>query len=418
MIKKINRLSARSVATLTKPGRHADGGGLYLTIAASGAKRWTFMYERAGRQREAGLGSANAVPLAKARSVAASFREILAGGGDPIEDRQAERRTHDRRRTFGEVADDVLASKEASWRNAKHRAQWRMTLTHYAAPLRDVPVADIDTQAVLAVLQPIWQTKTVTASRLRGRIEAVLDAARAAGYIGANEANPARWRGHLETLLSKPRKLSGGHHAAMPYADVPAFLARLRERQSTAALALEFLILTAARSGEVLGATWSEIDIDKKIWTVPAARMKASREHRVPLCDRVLTILETLAKVRTGAFIFPGQRPDGSLSGMALVMILRRMKIDATVHGFRSSFRDWAGEETQVAREIAEAALAHVSGDATERAYRRGDALERRRLLMDAWASYCEPAAAGKARKVVPIRTRRNGQTSPGQVGR
>jgi integrase len=264
-----------------------------------------------------------------------------------------------------------------------------MTLETYCAPMWAKPVADIAMADVLEVLQPLWRSRPETASRLRGRIEAVLDAAKAQGFRQGE--NPARWRGHLDKLLPKRQKLTRGHHAAMPYREVPAFMARLRERESISSLALEFAILTAARTGEVLGARWQEIDLAAKVWTVPATRMKAGKEHRVPLSSRALAILERLAKAKTGEFVFPGQKPGHPLSTMALEMVLRRMKIKgATVHGFRSTFRDWSGDETHFPRELAEAALAHVAGDSTERAYRRGDALEKRRALMNAWAQYLE----------------------------
>jgi integrase len=267
-----------------------------------------------------------------------------------------------------------------------------MTLTKYAAPLRKLPVDAIDTAAVLSVLKPIWQAKPETASRFRGRVEQVLDAAKAKGHRTGE--NPARWRGHLDKLLAKRQKLTRGHHAAMAYTELPAFISRLRDRQteSVSALALEFAILTAARSGEVLGMRWDEVDDAAKVWTVPPTRMKAAREHRVPLSARALAILDEAKKARAGAFVFPGSRGGRPLSVMAMEMVLRRMGRDSvTVHGFRSAFRDWAGNETQFAREVAEAALAHVIGDAAERAYRRGDALEKRRALMEAWASYCDP---------------------------
>jgi integrase len=391
VVKKFNALTARTVATLKKPGRHADGGGLYLKVDPGGAKRWTFMWERGGKQREAGLGSIHAVPLAKAREKAASYRAVLDDGGDPIEDRQKARIEKQGKKTFGDVANDLLEDKGPGWRNAKHRAQWRMTLEFYAKPLWGLPVDGIDTAAVLGVLRPIWNSKAETASRLRGRIEAVLDAAKAQG-LRAGE-NPAAWRGNLAHLLPKAAKLSArGNHAAMPYKTVAAFVAKLREREAIAARALEFLILTAARTGEVLNAEWSEFDRENKVWTVPAKRMKATREHRVPLSPRAVEIIESLAQVKTGAFVFPGQRLDKPLSNMALKMVLRRMDIqDATVHGFRSAFRDWCGEETHFPREIAEAALAHVIGDKAERAYRRGDALEKRRALMSEWAVFLSP---------------------------
>ena len=295
--------------------------------------------------------------------------------------------------TFGQCADELLAAKASEWRNEKHKAQWKMTLTEYAKPLRGLPVDEVDTEAVLSVLQPMWQSIPETASRLRARIEAVLDAARAKGHIPRNEANPARWRGHLDKLLPKRQKLMRGHHAALPYQDVPAFMGKLRERDAMAAPALEFLILTAARAGEVLGARWSEIDLEAKVWTVPAARMKSGRQHCVPLSGRALAILAVVAKARSGDFVFPGGRHGSTLSDEAMERVLRGMKVaKATTHGFRSSFRDWAGNETNFAREIAEACLAHAIGNAVEQAYRRGDALEKRRDLMNAWCSFCDPS--------------------------
>lgn len=266
-----------------------------------------------------------------------------------------------------------------------------MTLTRYCEPIRDMPVADVDREAVLSVLKPLWMRAPETGSRLRGRIEAVLDAARARGFIGRNEANPARWRGHLDKLLPKRAKLTRGHHAAMPYADVPPFVAELRQRPATAARALEFCILTAARSGEALAARWHEIDLNQQVWTIPPTRTKAAREHRVPLSERAVAILREMEALRSGDYVFPGQRPGRPLSGMAFEVLLRRAKSPYTAHGFRSSFRDWAGNETHFPRELAEHALAHVIGDKAEQAYRRSDALARRRELMEAWASYCEP---------------------------
>jgi integrase len=398
VVKKINRLSARTVATLTAPGRHSDGGGLYLKIDAGSAKRWTFMWMRAGRQREAGFGSINSVPLAKAREIAASYRAALAEGRDPIEARRAARGEQMGCKTFGEVAKAYLEANEPSWRNEKHRAQWKMTLNVYGKSLSALPVDAVDTAAVLKAIQPIWQSKPETASRLRGRIEAVLDAARVAGDTPSDRLNPARWKGHLDKILPKPNKLARGHHAAMAYTELPQFAGRLREHDSVGALALEFLNLTAARTGEALGAQWSELDLAERLWTISAQRMKAHRPHRVPLPPRAVEIVEGLASLRTGAFVFPGRRLDKPLSNMALEMLLRRMKVGgATVHGFRSAFRDWCGEETHFPREIAEAALAHVTGDKTELAYRRGDALEKRRALMDAWGAYLTPLReAGK----------------------
>jgi integrase len=398
--RKSSKLSARTVAT-AKAGRHGDGGGLYLVVSDSGAKKWVFRFSFGGRVTEMGLGSADRVSLAEARGRAIEARKLVAAGINPIEARREAARAKEGRQTFGQIADALMASKSAEWRSVKHRAQWRMTLEKYAAPLWARPVDEIETADVLGVLTPLWTTRPETASRLRGRIEAVLDAARAKGHIPRNEANPAMWRGHLEMLLPKPGKLTRGHHAAMAYAGVPAFMVRLREREAMASLALQFMILTAARSGEALGARWDEIDLDAKIWTVPPARMKASRQHRVPLAPRASEILEKLGAARLGEFVFPGQRAGKQLSSMAPAMLLRRMGVGVTAHGFRSAFRDWIGDETHFPREVAEAALAHVAGDATELAYRRSDALEKRRELMAAWAAFCEPS---KAENVIPMR--------------
>ncbi len=397
MTRPLNKLTARQVETAMSPGRHSDGGGLYLLVDGRGRRSWVFMFKRNGRQREAGLGSAakGFVSLKVARDKAAEGRALLASGRDPLEEwRKPE---PGKVPAFGAAADDFLAAREGAFRNDKHKAQWRMTLTTYCEPIRDTPVDAVDTEAVLSVLKPLWARAPETASRLRGRIEAVLDAARAMGFIGRNEANPARWRGHLDKLLPKRAKLSRGHHAAMSYADVPAFLAGLRDRPAIAARALEFAILTAARSGEALAACWDEIDLDAKIWAVPAARTKAAREHRVPLSDRAVAILHEMEAGRTSDFVFPGQRVGRPLSGMAFEMLLRRIGSPFTAHGFRSSFRDWAGNETHFPREIAEHALAHVIGDKAEQAYRRDDALNRRRELMDEWARFCGGA------KVLPF---------------
>ncbi len=389
MPRAIHRLSARAAETISKLGRHADGGGLYLSISNGGRRRWVFLYTWRGKIREAGLGTAGkgGVSLKDARDKAAQGRRWVKEGVDPIA-----RWTSSESKeipTFGKVADDFLEARGAEWRNPKHKAQWAMTLTSYCEPIRNMPVTDIDTEAVLSVLKPLWTRTPETASRLRGRIEAVLDAARARGFIGHNEANPARWRGHLDKLLPKRAKLTRGHHAAMPYPEVSMFVAELRQRPATAARALEFCVLNASRSGEALAARWEEMNLDQKVWTIPPARTKAAREHRVPLCERALAILEEMGTVRAGDYVFPGQRPGRPLSGMAFEMLLRRSNSPYTAHGFRSSFRDWAGNETHFPRELAEHALAHVIGDKAEQAYRRSDALARRRELMEAWARLC-----------------------------
>ncbi|WP_244430893.1 site-specific integrase [Methylocystis sp. ATCC 49242] len=390
------RLNARKVSTAA-PGEYADGGGLYLRVAESGSRTWVYRFSWQGRRPEMGLGAvADGVGLADARAARDEARKLVRAGINPIEARRDAKRAGEKNKTFGAVADDFVAAKSPQWRNEKHLAQWAMTLEKYAAPIRHKPVDEITTEDVLTVLQPLWATRPETASRLRGRIESVLDAAKALGLREGE--NPARWRGHLSHLLPKRQKLARGHHAAMPYAEVPAFVRRLREHRSASALALEFCILTAARTGEVIGAQWGEIDMAGKVWTVPAARMKAARPHRIPLSGRATAILEKLHVIRFSEYVFPGQRRGKPLSNMAMEMVLRRMCVeDATVHGFRSAFRDWAGNETHFPREIVEAALAHVVGDKAEQAYRRGDALEKRRALMDAWSAFCEAKEAGGA---------------------
>ena len=397
-------LTARKVET-AKPGKYGDGANLYLVVSKTGTRKWVLRFTFRGKPKEMGLGSADRVPLADAREKATSARRRIAQGTNPIEERKREGGIP----TFGEVADDVRQSLSLGFRNEKHKAQWKSTLETYAASLRARPVDTIGTDDVLAVLKPIWSVKAETASRVRGRIEKVLDAAKAKGF--RNGENPARWRGHLDHLLPRQSKLARGHHAAMPYEYVAAFITRLRARESLAAQALELCVLTAARSGEILGMLWSEIDFDKKIWTVPADRMKAGREHRVPLSPRAVVILRQLEELRAGAFVFPGQASNRPLSNMAMEMLLRRMKInDATVHGFRSSFRDWAGNVSNFPRELIETALAHVVGDKAEQAYRRGDALEKRRKLMDAWAAYC---ATSKTAEVISFQRSASTRASP-----
>lgn len=390
MVRVAKRLSARSVAT-AGPGKHADGDGLYLSVyrdSAGERRRWLLYFTWDGRRREMGLGSARDVSLSRARELAASARQKVRDGIDPIATRKMGLLSVP---TFGEMADEFIAAMEPQFRNAKHVAQWRMTLKEYAKPLRSKRVDQITTEDVLSVLKPIWSTKAETASRLRGRIERVLNAAKAKGHRSGE--NPAAWRGHLANLLPKRHKLTRGHHAAMPYSDVRAFVAKLRDREGVAARALEFTILTAARSGEVRGAVWKEFDIEAGVWTIPAHRMKAGRVHRVPLSPRALAVLELMAPlgIDSNGYVFPGNKRDRPLSVMALDMVLRRMEVDVTVHGFRSSFRDWVGECTEFPRELAETALAHTVGDATERAYRRSDALDRRRALMLSWADSIEP---------------------------
>ncbi|QBR71886.1 integrase [Beijerinckiaceae bacterium] len=392
MARARKKLTAREVAALSTPGLHSDGNRLYLAIDGQSRKRWIFRYQTKGRQRDLGLGIPLDVSLADARAKAEGANALLRQGVDPI-DQKKQVAIALVVPTFGQYVEEFLATKESGWSNPKHRAQWRATLATYATPLNALPLDKIATADVLKVLQPIWAEKPETASRLRGRIEAVLDAAKAAGHrVGEN---PAAWAGNLKHLLPK-RQASQEHHVAVPYADVPAFTKRLREQAGLGALALEFTILTAARSGETRGATWSELDLEAKIWTIPAVRMKASREHRVPLSDRAIEILKEVKPLANGeaGLVFPGLRHGKPLSDMSLTAVLRRMKVNSTCHGFRSTFRDWAGDHTVFQREIVEAALAHVVGDKAEQAYRRGDALQKRRALMAAWASYLDAVPA------------------------
>ena len=383
------KLTTRGAAT-SKPGRYGDGGGLYLIVSARGARKWVFRFSFAGKVTEAGLGSADVVTLAGARDKAYQSRKLIEAGENPIAVKRRAALLDGGKPTFGAVADELLASKQREWRNEKHRAQWHASLTALAAPLRSLPIDEIDTLAILGVLKPLWLTTPETAARLRGRIEAVLDAGKAKGHRSGE--NPAAWRGHLAHLLPKRGNLSRGHHSAMDYREVPQFVAKLRESGSIAAMALEFCILTAARSGEVYGVRWNEIDLPKKVWTLPAARMKAGRQHRVPLSGRAVEILSTLAAAKTCDYAFPSPRGRKPLSHVSMAKVMTRLKVEgATVHGFRSAFRDWCGEATAFPREVAEAALAHTIGDKAEQAYRRGDALEKRRAMMEAWANWCEP---------------------------
>lgn len=404
MAKKAVGLSARKVDTVKEPGLYADGGGLYLQVTAKGAKTWIFRFQLAGKRRDMGLGSVASVSLADAREkAAAALREVRAGV-DPIEARKAaEQRAKleaARAMTFEECASAFVASHRAGWKNAKHAAQWTSTLATYAFPvLGKLPVADVDTALVVKVLSPIWTTKTETAGRLRGRIESILDWARVQDHRRGE--NPARWRGHLDKLLpSKAKVVRAGHHASLPFADLPAFFLRLQAQDGLGARALELAILTAGRTGEVLGARWEEFDLGAKLWTVPADRMKAGREHRVPLSAPAVLLLLKLQAIRRGDYVFPGALKDRALSNMAMAMVLRRMEVDVTAHGFRATFRTWAAERTSFPDPVVEMALAHTIEDKVVAAYQRGDMLDRRAKLMEAWAGYCTGAA-----KVVPLRS-------------
>lgn len=389
------RLTALAAERLAKkPGMYCDGKGLYLRVTSPSARSWAFRYMRDKKAHEVGLGPYPAVSLAEARKRAAEARQLLAHGKDLLIERASAKAAQAagvaRAVTFKDAAERYIAAHKAGWKNAKHAAQWTTTLATYAYPLiGESPVQAIDTGLVLKVLEPIWTAKTETASRLRGRIESVLDWARVRGYRDGE--NPARWRGHLEQLLPARSKVQRvQHHAALPYAELPKFMAALRAQDGVSASALEFAILTVARTGEVIGAKWTEVDLKEKVWTVPAERMKADKDHRVPLSARAVEILQSMKALGSAEFVFPGPNKK-PLSNMALLMLLRRMgRKDITAHGFRSTFRDWAAEHTNFPAEVAEMALAHAVGDKVEAAYRRGNLFAKRRELMNAWAKACQ----------------------------
>ncbi|MFB9127401.1 site-specific integrase [Paraburkholderia dipogonis] len=394
MPRAINKLSQLTVAKTTKPGLYADGGNLYLQITSAGVKSWLFRYMRKGKPRGMGLGPVHTIGLAEARALALTCRRQLLDDIDPIDAREAKRKAETTAAadeiSFQHCAEKYIEAHRTGWKNAKHADQWTNTLTTYAYPIFDSrSVAAIDTTLVMKVLEPIWATKTETASRLRGRIESVLDWATVRGYRTGE--NPARLKGHLDTLLPKRSRVQKvTHHPALPYADLSAFMPKLRAQEGTAARALEVLILTATRTNEVIGATWSEFDLDEGVWTIPAERMKMRKEHRVPRSARAIALVKMQQEVKRGDYVFPGRRDKSPLSNMAMLQLLERMKRDdITVHGFRSTFRDWAGETTHYPREVCEAALAHGIKDKAEAAYARGDLFVKRAALMQDWANFC-----------------------------
>ena len=413
-------MSGKLTATAVRharEGRHGDGAGLMLDVKAGGRAYWVLRYMLAGKRRDMGLGAASgpdAITLAEARERAATARRLAKSGVDPIQQREAAQKTATAEaqaerayaRTFRDVAALYVAAHEAGWRNAKHRAQWESTLDAYAHPhFGNVPVAEVGKGHVTAALQPIWAAKPETASRVRGRIEAVLDYAKAHGWREGE--NPAQWKGNLAHVLPRRSKLAPvQHHPALPWPEMGAFMEGLRAREGVSARALEFTILTAARSGEVRGMKWGEVDMDARVWTVPGARVKAGREYRMPLSDAAINVLDAVRreKADAAALVFPSPTRAGAmLSDMALTAVLRRMKRgDLTAHGFRSTFRDWCSEVTSYPREVAEAALAHTLRDKVEAAYRRGDALEKRRRLMAEWADFCARLVA-TGENITPI---------------
>jgi integrase len=390
MSRSINRLTAREVATLKATGRHADGGGLYLRITTAGSRAWTFMTTSNGKRSEVGLGSASSISLAVARRIAAEMREAVAASVDPRSViAKAEPDEKVAVPTFGDFAEEYILSVETGWRNPIHRNQWRQSLRDHASSLHGKSIDAINTDDIMAVLQPIWLYRAETAKRIRGRIERILDAAKVRGHRPRDAMNPAAWRGHLALILPSQSKLARGHHAALPWSEAPAFMSALQQRVAGAAECLQFAILTAARSGEALGATWGEIDLEKGLWTVPPARMKAGAEHCVPLSSSAVTLLNEIQPKDPGSSDLVFAVRGAARSNMAMAMLLRRMGFGhITVHGFRSTFRDWAGDATSHPRELVEQALAHTIQNKAERAYRRGTAIERRRELMQDWCDY------------------------------
>jgi integrase len=409
MAKTINQLTSTKVQKLTKPGMHPDGAGLYLQVTSEGAKSWILRYSLRSNAREMGLGSLRKVSLADARAKAAECHKLLDDHVDPIEHRARARAaaalTNTKTITFKEAADAYVTAHRPGWKNIKHATQWRQTLTDHAEPvLGKLLVSDITTEIVQKVLDPIWTTKTETATRVRGRIESVLDWTKVKGYRTGE--NPARWRGNLDHLLPKPSKVRPvEHHPALPYDELPEFIAKLRQQEGVSARALEFTILTAARTGEVIKANPSEVNRQKRLWVVPAERMKLKREHSVLLSDQALQLLNGASE----GFLFPNPlHPEKHLSNVAMDRVLERMGYGrgrATVHGFRSTFKDWTRDRTRFENYVSEAALAHASGDKVEAAYARSTVLDKRRQLMDAWAEFCTKPAAQSTSKVVKLRS-------------
>lgn len=395
MARTLNKLTTLAVQRARSPGYYGDGGGLVLQVTAGGAKSWLFRYRSAGRIREMGLGSVLAIDLARAREAAYRCRQMLQAGQDPLAERRHAAAFVARERasqmSFDECAAAYIDAHRTGWKNPKHASQWTNTLATYASPLIGaLPVAMVDTGLIVKVLSPIWNTKTETAMRLRGRIERILGWATVSKFRDGD--NPAQWRNHLQNLLADPHKIAKvSNHPALPWTQMKSFMRELRKSPGVGARALEFAILTAARSGEVRGALWKEIDFDAKLWIVPAERMKAGKEHRVPLSTGARRLLKGLSV--KGDIVFPGRKKGSFLSDMSLTAVLRRLGHgDITVHGFRSSFRDWCSEAlgNAFSREVCEHALAHSLPDKVEAAYRRGDLLDKRVLLMQAWCDYCD----------------------------
>ena len=409
MARAIHKLKALSVEKLTKPGLYGDGGGLYLQITRDNIKSWLFRYMKNGKARGMGLGPLHTISLAQAREKAHECRSFLLKGFDPLDEKQKSQAAAKKQeaeakakteaatppaplpgKTFKDCAEELIKSKETGWRNEKHKDQWRNTLSKYAYPvIGDLEVSAIETAHIMQILSPIWAEKTETASRVRGRIESVLNYAKVFGYRTAE--NPARWKGHLDHLLPKESAVTTvQHHPALPYKELPEFMENLREKESIAAFALEFLILTATRGNETRNACWEEFDLEEKIWTIPASRMKSKKAHRIPLSEQALLVLKKMLRFGNRGLVFPGQKIGQPLSEATMLQLLRRIREEKfTAHGFRSTFRDWASECTTHDSNVCEMALAHTIENKTEAAYRRGDLLARRAALMNDWGAYC-----------------------------
>ena len=405
-MQNLTQASLRSL--IKKTGRHSDGGGLYFRVIGGGKSYWTYRYRVGGKERETSIGPFPEITLDEARDKHAALRkQVRTDKIDPLAQKRAAKANvvSAPKPTFGECADRHIAAHEASWRSPKSAEQWRMTLTAYCAPIRSTPVDKVDTEAVLSVLKPLWMRAPETASRLRGRIEAVLASAQVDGHIHQDRTNPARWRGWLDRKLPNPKKIGErGHYAALPYADLPAFMTRLGSTPGTVAKALAFIILTAARSGEALGMTWDEVDLATATWTIPASRMKAGKAHVVPLSDQAISILRGQYETRgKNPHVFPSHLPRQALSSASLSLVMQRLGANATTHGMRASFRMWAADQG-IAFEVAEQCLAHTVGNQVVAAYQRSSMLERRRPVMEAWASYVMPKPDAKVVNIKRVR--------------
>jgi integrase len=408
--RQVFRLTPLQVQRAKEPGWYPDGAGLYLQVGPTGGKSWIFRYKIQGRSREMGLGAINALSLAEARKRAETQRTLILDRVDPIDARKDQKRAaaqaKRKAKSFNACADEYIESHRVSWKNAKHADQWTNTLHTYASPIiGKKPVDQVDMADVIAILDPIWRVKPETASRLRGRIERILDWATVRGHRQGE--NPAAWRGRLESLFPAKSKVRAvEHHAALPYNKVRDFLSKLRKQEGISARCLEFTILTAARTGEAVGARWDEINLKRKVWIIPAERMKAKKEHRVPLSDAVIKVLKKLPV--SCDFVFAGLKDDTHISDMSMLAVLKRMGLsEITVHGFRSTFRDWSAEQTNFPRDVCEAALAHTLENKTEASYFRADLFEKRRELMESWARFCAQHRTRASGKRTPTSTDR-----------